>query len=182
MALTATAVRVGVTGKIWVAPQGTAVPTATSGVLASGYNELGYATDDGVTLTVDNDTTDIRGWQNGDLLRRVQSSVTFSVQFVMAETNEYTLKTYFNNYTHGAGVTDGVVTMNGSQPFRGAVVLDVVDGTNLIRVTFPDAQVTDRGDISIVNGDAITYDVTLSGYPDASGNAGYLYVASDAAS
>jgi len=182
MALTAGAVRVGVTGRVWVAPQGTAVPTATSGTLASGYNDIGYASDDGVTISVENETTDIRAWQNGDLLRRVQQSVTFSVQFVMVETNEYSLKTYFNNYTHGAGVTDGIVTMNGSQPFRGAVVLDVVDGTNLLRFTFPDAQVTDRGDISIVNGDAITYDVTMSGYPDSSGNAGYLYVASDAAS
>ena len=45
MASSSTAVRVGVTGKIWVAPQATAVPTATSTVLASGFNEIGYATD-----------------------------------------------------------------------------------------------------------------------------------------
>jgi hypothetical protein len=182
MALTAGAVRVGVTGRIYVAPQGTAIPTATSGVLASGFNDMGYAKDDGITISVENDTTDIRAWQNGDLVRRVQSSVTFSIQFVMIETNEYSLKTYFNNYTHGAGVLDGSVTMNGSQPFRGAVVLDVIDGTNLIRVAFPDAQVTDRGDITIVNGDALAYDVTMAGYPDSAGNAGYIYVASDAAS
>lgn len=182
MASSATAVRVGVTGKIWVAPQGTAVPTATSTVLASGYNEIGYATDGGVTLGVGTDTTDIRAWQNGDLVRRVQTSVTFTVQFAMLETNEFSLKTFFNNYTHGAGVTDGQVTMNGNQAFRGAVVIDVIDGTSLLRFVFPDAQVTDRGDVSIVNGDAISWDVTLSGYPDTSGNSGYVYVASDAAS
>lgn len=181
MASNASAVRVGVTGKIWAAAQGTAVPTATSGALTS-FNELGYATDDGVTITAENETTDVRAWQNGDLLRRVQTSATFSLQFIMAETNEHTLKVYFNNYTHGAGVTDGIVTMNASQPFRGAIVVDVVDGTSLLRYVFPDAQVTARGDISIVNGDAITYDVTLSGYPDTSGNAGYVYIATDAAS
>lgn len=182
MALNATAVRVGVTGRVWFAPQGTAVPTATSGVLASGFNEVGYVMDDGITVTVDNDSTDIRAWQNGDLLRTVQSSVTFSVQFIMGETNEFSLQLFFNNYTHGAGVVDGSVTWNGSQPYRGAFVIDVVDGTNLIRIVLPDAQVSDRGDISIVNGDAFTYDVTLRGYPDTSGNAGYMYIASSAAS
>jgi len=183
MALTASATRVGVTGRIWYSPQGTVVPTTTSASLATGgWVDVGYATDDGLTVTVDNSSADIRAWQNGDLLRRVQESVTFSVQFVMAETNEHSLKLYFNNYTHGAGVTDGSVTMNGLQPYRGAFVIDVIDGTNLMRFVFPDGQVTDRGDISIVSGDAITYDVTIAGYPDSAGNPGYIYLATDVAS
>lgn len=181
MALTSTAVRVGVTGRIYYAPQGTAVPTGTSQALAL-YNDVGYATDAGVTISPSTDSTDIRAWQNGDLVRRVQTSATFSVQFVMLETNENSLKLYFNNYTHGATVTDGNITMNGSQPYRGAFVIDVVDSTNLMRIVFPDGQVTDRGDIAIVNGDAMTYDVTITGYPDATGNSGYVYYATDAAS
>src|SRR5204862_8201817 len=104
MALTAGAVRVGVTGRIYVAPQGTAIPTATSGVLASGFNDMGYAKDDGITISVANDTTDIRACQNGDLVRTVQSSVTCAIQFRLIDTNESTLKPYFNNKTHGAGV------------------------------------------------------------------------------
>lgn len=181
MALNAQAVRVGVTGKIWFAAQNTAVPTTTSGAL-TGFNEVGYATDAGVTLSIDNDTADIRGWQNGDLLRRVQRSVTFSVQFVMAETNEQSLLLYYNNYVHGAGAVDGTVTFNSNQPYRGAFVIDVVDSPYLMRVVFPDGQVTDRGDTNITSGDLIGYDTTISGYPDASGNAGYMYVATIGAS
>jgi hypothetical protein len=181
MALNAQAARVGVTGKIWYAPQGTAVPTATSGAL-TGFNEVGYASDGGVTLSINTDTADLRGWQNGDLLRRVQRSVTFSIQFAMAETNEKSLELYFNNYVHGAGAADGVVTLNGNQPYRGAFVLDVVDGVHLMRLVFPDGQVSDRGDTPITSGDLIVYDTTIAGYPDALGNAGYLYISSIAAS
>jgi hypothetical protein len=181
MALQATAVRVGVTGKIWFAPQGTAVPAATSGAL-TGFNEVGYATDAGVTLTINNDTADIRAWQNGDLLRRVQKSVTFSVKFVMAETNEQSLLLYYNNYAHGAAAADGVVTFNSNQPYRGAFVLDIVDSPYLMRVVFPDGQVTDRGDTAITSGDLIGYDTTVAGYPDAAGNAGYMYLATIGAS
>jgi len=182
MALTATAVRVGVTGRVYFAPQGTAIPTATSGVLASGFNDVGYITDSGITVSTATDTNDIRAWQNGDLLRTVQKSATFSVKFAMAETNEYSLLLFYNNYTHGAGVVDGSVTWNGAQPYRGAFVLDVIDGTNLIRITMPDAQVSDRSDVSIVNGDAFVYEVSIRGYPDTAGNAGYMYIASAAAS
>lgn len=181
MALNASAALVGLTGRVWYAPQGTTVPTATSGAL-TGFNDVGYATDDGLTLTTDTATTDLRAWQNGDLLRRVQTSVTFSLNFRMAETNEQSLKLYFNNYTHGAAAVDGVVTLNGAVPYRGAFVVDVIDGTNLLRLVFPDAQVSDHGDISVVSGDLLSYEVTVSGYPDASGNSGYLYVASGAAS
>jgi hypothetical protein len=72
--------------------------------------------------------------------------------------------------------------MNGSQPFRGAVVLDIIDGTNLIRVAFPDAQVTDRGDISIVNGDASPTTSRWPATPTRPGTPAIIYVASDAAS
>ena len=181
MPLAASAVRAGLTGSILYAPPGTTLPTATSTALA-GFVDVGYATDDGVTVTVDTQTADIRGWQNGDLLRRIQQSVTFSVHFIMAETNENSLKLFFNNYTHGAGVVDGTVTWNGGVPSRGPVVIDVLDSTNLMRIVMPDAQVTDRGDISIVSGDIIKYEVTMAGYPDATGNSGYMYVSSAAAS
>lgn len=181
MALNAQAARVGVTGKIWFAPQATAVPTATSGAL-TGFTEVGYATDAGVKLSINNETADIRGWQNGDLLRRVQKSVTFSVQFVMAETNEASMLLYYNNYSHGAGAVDGTVTFNSNQPYRGAFVLDVVDGTYLIRIVFPDGQVTDRGDTAITSGDLMGWDTTIAGYPDTSGNAGYMYLSTIGAS
>jgi hypothetical protein len=61
-------------------------------------------------------------------------------------------------------------------------VIDVVDGTNLVRYVFPDAQVTEWGDISIVNADAISYEITVTGYADSAGNGHYTYVESIAAS
>jgi hypothetical protein len=183
MALVAANVQIGVTGSVFYAPQGTTVPTTTSGALASGFNEVGYISEDGITETTSTDTNDIIAWQNGDLVRRVQTSHDFTLQFTMLETNEHSLKLYYNDYTHGAGASvDGVVKVSGTQGYRGAFVLMVVDGTELVRIVLPDAQVTERGDVQYVNGDATSYQVTITAYPDASGYKAYKYYATDGAS
>lgn len=182
MALTADNVRVGVTGAIFRAPTGTTLPTTVGGTLDTAFWDVGYITSDGVTTSTSTDTNDIQAWQNGDIVRRVQTSHDFTVQFTMLESNETTLELYYGNFTHGAGAASGTVQVKGEQGYRGSFVLNVVDDTNLIRIVLPDAQVTERGDVSYVNGDAISYPVTLTCYPDASGNKGYLYFETDAAS
>lgn len=182
MALNSAAVAVGVTGSVYVAPVGTTVPTSTSAGLAAGFVDVGYISEDGVTEGNANDTNDIVAWQNGDIVRRVQTSYDFTVAFTMIETNEASLALFYGNFTHGPGVTDGIVQVTGVQSGRIAVVINVIDGTRLIRTVLPSAQITERGDVSHVNGDAISYPVTITAYPDANGVKAYKYIASDAAS
>jgi hypothetical protein len=182
MALVANNVRVGVTGAVFRAPAGTALPTTATGALDTGFWDVGYISSDGVTLSTSTDTNDIQAWQNGDITRTVQTSHSFTVQFTMLETNETTLGLYFNAFTHGAGAASGVAQVKGVQGYRGEFVINMTDGTQTMRLVLPDAQVTDRGDITIVNGDAIQYQVTLTAYPDGSGNKAYLYFEMDAAS
>lgn len=182
MALDATAVRVGVTGRVYFAPPGTTVPTSVTGSLNAAFKDVGYATDAGVTFGVSVDSNDIKAWQGGVTVRRVQTGVTYTLAFTMLETNENTLELFFNNFTHGAGAADGTVDLNSDQPYRGAFVVDVVDDDQLLRYVVPDGQVSDRGDVSIVNGDAISYSVTVTAYPDANGSAGKVYTEATAAS
>jgi len=182
VALTADNVRVGVTGVVRRAVLGTALPTTVTATPDTAFWDVGYISEDGVVTSTSTDTNDIKAWQNGDLVRRVQTSHDYTVQFTMLETNETTLELYYGNFTHGAGAASGVAQVRGEQGYRGSFLVDVVDDTNRIRLVLPDAQVTDRGDVSYVNGDAIQYQVTLTCYPDASGNKAYIYVETDAAS
>jgi hypothetical protein len=50
-----------------------------------------------------------------------------------------------------------------------------VDGDVDIRIVIPDGQVTERGDVTYANGEAIGYDVTVTAYPDDSGVKAYIY-------
>jgi hypothetical protein len=176
MANTATNVLVGVTGSIYYAPAGTAVPTTVGGALNGAFVDVGYISEDGVSTSVTNDSAEIKAWQNGDIVRRIQTSHDFTLAFAMLETNAASLELYWGNYTAGA------VEVTGDQPYRGAFVVNVVDDTSDVRYVIPDGQITERGELTYVNGEAALYQVTLTTYPDVSGVKAYIYYGTSGAS
>ena len=182
MAQVASNVRVGVTGAVYKAPTGTALPTSVSAALNAAFRDVGYISEDGVTTSTPTDTNDIRAWQNGDIVRRVQTSHDFTIAFTMIETNAEVLEMYYGNFTAGPGGASGVVEVRSEQGWRGEIVLHVVDDDQLIRVVVPDGQITERDDVAYVNGDAIAYGVTITCYPDVTGVKAYIYFETDAAS
>ncbi len=169
MVLTAANVRVGVTGAVYMAPAGTALPTSTVAALNVAFVDLGYISEDGVSTSVGVDVTDIKAWQNGDVVRRVQTSHDFTAAFTAIETNAAVLEAFYGNYA------SNVVEVTGTQGFRGSFVIDVDDGTEDIRIVIPDGQITERGDINYVNGDAVSYPMTITTYPDTSQVKAYIY-------
>src|SRR6185369_7506919 len=52
---------------------------------------------------------------------------------------------------------------------------EILDGIRKGRVVLPDGQVTERGEVSYVDEDAVSYPVTVSAYPDATGVKAYIY-------
>ena len=63
MALTRANVRVAVTGGVYRGVSGTTVPTTVDGVLNVALKDQGYVGEDGITQSIDKDTTDISAWQ-----------------------------------------------------------------------------------------------------------------------
>lgn len=179
---TAALVEVAVTGDISYGPAGTTLPTHPLDALNAAFNTLGYITEDGITQTINEDRSDIRAWQNGDIVRKVRTSHDYTLQFAMLETNLDTLGVYYGDGSVSGTLENGEVQVKGDMDTRGEWVFDVLDGTDLIRIVIPDGQVTERGDVTYVNGDAITYPVTVTAYPDASDVKAYIYLATDTGS
>lgn len=170
MATTAANVLVGVTGGAYLAPTGTALPTNSQSALNAAFDEVGYISEDGVTQSISEDITDLKAWQNGDVVRKIQTAHDLTYSFTMIETSDVTLAAYYGNYTAGT------VEINGDQLPHKSWVLEVVDGDDDLRVVIPDGQITERGDIVYQNGDAVGYQVTITAFPDGSGNKAYIYV------
>jgi hypothetical protein len=166
MALDSTKVRAAVSGAVSVGPTTAAAPTGTGGTL-TGFVDLGYISDAGVTESRSRDTNDIRAWQGGALVRTLVTSGTLTYQFVMIETKLDTVKLFYGA-TVTSTVTDGnfviIPTATGG---RQSFVVDVVDGAELIRTYLPQAEVSEVGDRVYVNSEAIGYEVTITAYPDA---------------
>lgn len=172
MALDAKNVRVAVTGAALVAPLGTTAPTNSTTAVAATFKDVGYISEDGVTQSISTDVSDIKAWQNGDVVRKVQTSHDYTLQFSMIETTDTTLKLYYADST----ATAGAVKVTGAQSAHNVWVLDVKDGDDTIRIVLPDAQITERGEVTFKNDEAVGYDITLTAYPDTSGVKAYIYL------
>lgn len=166
MATVAENVRVGVTGAIYV---GDTIATAPAGALAAltGFTELGYVSADGVTETRDRSTSQIRAWQNSDLVREPVTEATATFQFMLLETTLETLKAFYGT---AVDVSDGSVEVDpAATGGRKSFVIDLVDGDVAIRTYIPEGEILSVGEQVYQNGEAVGYDVTVTAYASAAG-------------
>lgn len=173
MALSAENVRVAVTGALHVDPTGAATaPTGTASAL-TGYDDMGYVSEDGVTLTMpgEGDSTPIRAWQNGQVVRTIRTpnedSPTLSLTLI--ETKLEVIQFVFG-VTVTQTATEGAFVIDGSARTPKDCVLDVVDGSELIRLHIPAGTVTEVSEVPFTNSDAIGYGVTIACDLDATAN------------
>lgn len=165
MALNADKVRVAVTGAVYYDGANTATaPTGTAGTL-TGFDDLGYVSEDGVVLAMPDagDTTPIKAWQNGATVRvlRSASEDNPTIQFTLLESKLEVIKAVFG-VTVTQTATEGSFVINTTTSRNTArLVLDVVDGSDLIRIYAPKAAVASIGEINFTSTDAIGYQVTL---------------------
>jgi hypothetical protein len=172
MALDSSLVRVAVTGGIYANLDGGAsAPTSATSDLGPDLDEMGYLTDAGVVMAIDSTTENITAWQNADNVRTIQTAHDVTFDLTLLETNEHTMRAFFGNYD------DGHVQVTGDVMPRMLWVLDVLDGDQKIRVVIPEGQITERGDVSMVNGQAMSYPITLTAYP-VDGVKAHIYLAS----
>lgn len=166
MALDSTKVRAAVSGAVSVGLTTATPPTGTGGTI-TGFTDLGYVSDAGVTESRSRDTNEIHAWQGGALVRTLITSGSLTFQFVLLETKLETVKLFYGA-TVTSTVTDGsFLVIPTSTGGRQSFIVDVIDGSELIRIYVPQGEVTEVGDRVYVNTDPIGYDVTLTAYPDS---------------
>lgn len=182
-------VRVGapdqkVTGAIKHAPLGTAIPTLadiTKAAVAINQAFEGdeYVSEDGLTLAPSMSTTEIKDW-SGATVRKVLESFDGTLSWTMISTNKGALSIAFGK-DHVTSVTAS--TAHGEQvqaalgaylPEEQAWVFLMKDGDARIVIAVPDGQITEVGEVTFASNAAVGWAVTLSCYPDSSGNSIYI--------
>jgi len=164
MALVSENVRVAVTGAVMVGPTSATAPTDAD-TPPVGFDDLGYISEDGVTETRERSTDQLRAWQNADVLREVVTEASISFTFRMVETKAETVGLYYGS---DVDPLDGSVAIVPARTGgRKSFIIDVIDGTDFIRVYIPSGEVTEVGDQVYASGEAIGYEVTITAYPDS---------------
>lgn len=88
--LTATSVRVAANGTIYVAPSGT-TPPANIAAAWTGFTQLGYVTEDGVTMSRNLDTENVTAWQSVSPIRYLVTGVGLTMGFSLLQWDKDTL-------------------------------------------------------------------------------------------
>lgn len=159
-----------VSGGVLVAPIGTTRPTSISGPIDEAYESVGYVSADGVTETSERSTEEIRAW-GGQKIRTVQTEYGTSLSLTLIESRNATaLRFVFGD--DNVDVSGGEITVKRNEKTLPYVQLlvSMLDGDNSSHLDVGRAQVTEVGDVTYVDGEAISYELTISCDPDENGD------------
>lgn len=159
------------------------VPTSASASLSSDYKCLGYISEDGVTNDLSMETDKVKAW-GGDTVLVFQTDKGDTFKFKLLETlNEDVLKTIFgaSNVTVTAATTTApksiTINVNSEEQEEAVWVIDMImRGNNPKRIVIPYGKISEMGEITYKDNEAVGYDVTITGTADSSGNTHYEYM------
>ena len=163
MALDATKVRVGVSGEVLVGLLAATAP-ATAAAATTGFVGLGYISEDGVEVTPERKTDDIKAWQNGKIVRTVVTEAKTMYKFTLIETTKASIEFAFGT-TVTQVVAEGTYTADPSATGgRKSFIFDVIDGANIRREYLAEGELTSLGAVKFAGGEAIAYECEITGY------------------
>lgn len=163
-------------GAIYRAPLGTDLPTSTVAELNAAFKSLGYISDAGLVNSNSPETDDIKAW-GGDIVDSMQKAKGDTFKFKMIEAlNKEVLGAVYgsSNVTESSGEIK-IVANAKDQESASWVVDMILKGGALKRIVIPNAKITQVGDITYKDDEAIGYDVTIKAVPDSTADAATHY-------
>lgn len=149
---------------IYLAEIGTPPPATLTAEFANPWVSLGYASEDGPTISTSTDSEDIRGWQSVSVLRTLITGRTVTVQFALMQWNALNMSLYWDidPVTPEADGSFNYSVRGDQAGRRHSLGVDLKDGDNLLRLVFPRVQLNAAGDMQFQRGAAAMLDVTFS--------------------
>lgn len=167
------------TGAVAVAPEGTAMPTDARTALASAWDDSGYVSEDGLSVTITRSTTPIRDWSKA-AVRNLLTEFGGAIAVAFLQVDEFAAKRMFgeDNVTVTAATTTTSevikISIGAELPPIEAWCFSMKDGDARIRVLVPRGQMTDVNQIDFKPDAGNVIGGTLTAYDDGTGKSVYF--------
>lgn len=164
-------------GAIYRAPKGTALPTDATTTLNTAFKCLGYISEDGLTNANSPQSGEINAW-GGDTVHTYNGKKTDTFNFTLLEClNVDVLKTVFGEDNVSGAIDTGItIQSNNKQQANCSYIVETVLNGAIKRIIVPDAGVTEVGEVTYTDEQAVAYAVTITALPDTSANTHYEYI------
>lgn len=165
-------------GAIYSAPLGTTLPTSAITTLSDVFKSLGYISEDGLTNENSPESESIKAW-GGDTVVVTQTDKADIFNYTLIEaTNVEVLKEVYGPENVTGSLEAGIeIKANATELREHCLVIDMVLKAGILkRIAIPNGKVSEIGEISYADADAIGYETTLQAVPDTEGNTHYEYI------
>jgi len=178
-----TQVRVGVEGAVYVAPVGTTAPTDPYSAWGTGWIDLGYCTEDGLTESLNEERQEFKAWGEKRPVRTSITNRTNTFKILCEQTSAQTASLFYgvdlaDMTSSGTGATQ-FLSFNEPQdpePLYYALGMDIIDGDYPKRIIVARAEVTAKGDLVYKSDTNVSYDLTFTALAAASGVSAVSYM------
>ena len=157
----------GTTGMFYHAPAGTALPTYPSEALASGWEEVGAISVDGITFNTNRTFEELKNWAN-KIARMLPAEESGTVGAPIIDTTEESFKTIFGadnvtttaaTATHGKLISVDIET--GGTPEEEAFLFLMKDDDDMIMIGTKRGFISELGEVAFQPNAAITWAATI---------------------
>ena len=158
-------------GYFYTAAEGTTLPTDNSTALASGFVNIGYISDAGITRSKSATSTDFHDL-NGDVIENAVSEITRTIKQKFVEVNEAALKEAKGQSNVSVNGTSGLITVhetNDDMDYRVIVLELVLKDSRKWRRVIPRAKITEWGDETMLSTDLAGFELTYTEFANSSG-------------
>ncbi|RDW21041.1 phage tail protein [Oceanobacillus arenosus] len=169
-------------GAVYSSPLGTTLPLDAATEIDPAFKSLGYISEDGMANENTPESEIIKAW-GGDTVASVQTGKEDAFTYTLIEaTNVDVLKEIYGQ-DNVTGTLDTGITIkaNSKELEEHCLVIDMIlKGGILKRIVIPSGKVSEVGEISYADADAIGYETTIQAIPDSEGNTHYEYIQKNA--
>lgn len=152
-------------GTVYVAATSATAPTTATNSL-TGFTELGFVTEEGVTFTDSKEITDINVWQQFYPARKIVTSKASSVSFQLREWRAHNVQLAFGGGTiTGSGSNYTYVPPAAGTIDERSMVIDWQDGSKNYRLYIPRGIVSDAVETNLVRTNSAVLPITFSVTP-----------------